>query len=103
MSHSRRTFWSVAIEHLRKGLGRYLERMGQSSGFYLAEPISFSSFQTYHFARIPTSNRVTKPRPSRSTLRRHHQVQLFGSSSEKRSCVVSDRAQDFLRRSNLPH
>jgi hypothetical protein len=100
MSHSRQTFWSVAIEHLRKGLERCLEDMYRSSGFYLAD---LSYMERRHIARIPASHRVIQPRPSRSTLRRQHHVQRFGSSLEKRSCVVSDRAQDFVRTLNLPH
>ena len=99
MSHRRQTFWSVAIEHLRKGLERCLEHIGGSSGFYLAD---YSYLQTCRIGRIPASSRVIQPRPSRSALRRQHHVQRFGSTLEKRSCVVSDRAQDFVRKLDLP-
>lgn len=100
MSHRRQTFWSVAIEHLRKGLERCLEHIGRSSGFYLAD---CSYLETCQIARSPASSRVIRPQPSRSTLRREHQVQRVGSSLKKRSCGVSDRAQDFVRRLDLPH
>ena len=99
MSHRRQTFWSVASEHLRKGLERCLEHIGRSSGFYLPDG---SYLETCRIARAPASSRVIWRQPPRSTLRRQHQVPRFGSTLEKRNCVVSDRAQDFVRKLDSP-